>query len=189
MPTSSSVTALAPLLLLTGCVATWSTFEPYSSTSEFPRSLDIAVRAYRGDLEVLAAAGAKVVGFVDASGNGYAGVDDVQQAAAAEAASHGGTHYVVGATDRDVSYVQVGPATATTQVEGKTARTTYYPPAEIPITRYSTTLLVVRVPPEGWALLPPPLRPRSGEHFNLKPRVEPVRSQTARQKIDRRRFR
>lgn len=82
-------------------------------------TLKTAIRAYNGDINTLAHAGAEIVGIVYTSGNGYASRSFVENELAEEAARYGGTHYIIADERTDNEDAQVTQDTATTTLSGQ----------------------------------------------------------------------
>ena len=104
-------TGIAGAAALVGCgnSATWS---PKNPDTEYPRAVELASRVHAAR-DACESANRVTLGVVHAEGD----PDDVIRTLAAEAAAHGGTHYVIDGADDDVELVSNGVAT---QVGGAT---------------------------------------------------------------------
>lgn len=150
-------------------------FEPYTARRAPARSAEGAALAYRGDVEALAAVGARPLGTLELTG----GADDAALDAQAKrlAAEAGGTH-VVPTSRRDVTRTDVdedatvavalgaGLKSAGDQMQcqaGNLYSCFRETPRAAPVYRTDTLraadYLVVYVAPERWAELPAELRP------------------------------
>lgn len=151
---------------LTGCIARTS-FVPYSSTSEGRPNLRCAVEAFQGDMDSLPQAHAEVVGFVDSGGNGFALSTWVKDAAAQEAARHGGTHFIVNASATEVyAYQSTTYANGQARCTGQSCTgTTSSNTQVIPMRRNTASIAVFRVKWAEMHLLPEAMRPKWGVHY------------------------
>ena len=108
---------LAVLAAVVGCgnAATW---DPKSPDKEYPRAVELASRVHAAH-DACESANRVTLGVVHAEGD----PDAVIRALAAEAAAHGGTHYVIDGAADDVELVTTGLGTrvgATTLVGAST---------------------------------------------------------------------
>jgi hypothetical protein len=135
---------LAGLLAgLTGCASAGAEFRPYMRPMQRQQILTRAVTAARSDVPSLTRAGAIIIGNITARGNGFAGPETVEEAAAVEAARRGGTHLV-----------SENPTSNKPRV---------YSPGNPLVLEY----LVVRLgDPHTMAQLPPRLRPHRGVNYD-----------------------
>jgi hypothetical protein len=130
-----------------------------------PQVFAKAIRAYEGDVPTLQRARAELVGTVDASGNGFASRDFVENTAATAAAAHGGTHYLVLGRSAQSETVQLTPDSSTTRFAGDRGHTTYTSGTTIDVTKFRNTILVVRVPWDQFKALPRQLWPVRGVNY------------------------
>lgn len=158
-PTLAALT----LTCLGGCVSTTARFTPYSSTSLGQPVVRLARVIYAGDIPTLEAAGAQTIGYVAADGNAFANYNDLARDAAEIGARYGGTHvYLYEARQNVNAYTTAGHAQSRSNVDAYgnvNTTTTYTPPQTHFYTTPSGSFVVIRVPPERWAELPPPLHP------------------------------
>lgn len=144
-----------------GCAAS---AQFYSKTGQtFPEIAERAVICDESEADILARAGAQVIGTIAAQANVVTATDDdLTQKAAVTAARSGGTHVVL--TSRGVAtFDQYHPETRDrrcTTSEYTTDCRTVVNPASVTTTEVPTAKYVVfRAGPELWASLPPNLRP------------------------------
>jgi hypothetical protein len=128
------------LVALAGCASVGAEFRPYPQSASRPPMLDRAVIVHRKDVPDLARAGAIILGNITAGGNGFSEQGAIIEAAAVEAARHGGTHLVV---------------------ESPIAKQPYQPGAPITL-----EFMVVRVGDiNSMAQLPSRLQPKRGRNY------------------------
>jgi hypothetical protein len=104
------------LVALAGCASVGAEFRPYQHSAPHPPMLDRAVIVQRKDVPDLARAGAIIVGNITAGGNGFSEQGAIIEAAAVEAARHGGTHLVVESPIGKHAYQPSAPVTLTFMV-------------------------------------------------------------------------
>ena len=122
--------------LLSACAGTEASFRPTTGGAVGPPLTRHAIRAYAGDMDAVHhAQGATVLGELTVDGGAVANWDDVREHAAVDAAQRGGTHFTLLSQWR----------------EGRSPRMNH------------AVYVVVRVPVESWASLPPHLRPSTSE--------------------------
>lgn len=147
-----------PLLLVVvvsvGCVRT--KFTPYETAQgSLSPVTKQALEAHEGDIDHLVAAGAFVVGTIDARGAPLASMSSVHGKTSRDAARHGATHVII--ADEQYIHVKLSPDRATTTCYGNTCQTEFHEGATGNAKRASYVL--IRVAPGNWGRLPDALRP------------------------------
>ncbi|APR76511.1 Hypothetical protein A7982_01858 [Minicystis rosea] len=159
MVAAATVVSLAAPLA--GCVAS---AKFYSKTSaEYAPLVYRAVRCDEGEVNAVLAAGAMPIGTISARSLAVIATnDDLFEKALRTAGKSGGTHVVL--TERGLeSFTVTNPGT----VEKRCVRNgdmidcqrTFTPPTQTTYEKPTAKFVVLRVPPERWAALPPALRP------------------------------
>lgn len=167
MTPRTAITVLS--LVAAGCASARTDFKPYSTTSPRPPVVADAVVATESDLKTLAAAGAVIVGTIRARGNGFAGADDLNEAAAVEAARHGGTHVVVGMSLHEDARGRRLESSGGAKLPG-TSSATFAPGRTIEL-----SALVLRLPDDAnWYALPARLRPQRETPVAQAPAARPT---------------
>ncbi len=161
MGRGASIVAL--VIALVGCGASTSVkFKPRdASSARAPAVVDRAVVAFRDDAELLASAGAEILGSLEIKGSATADEDDVRSRAIVEAAKVGGTHALIAVERTAEEWEQI--TEDGTRSWGGAGTKLHSQPTEGVIVNRKTSrgmFIVIRVPIERWPELPAPLQPQ-----------------------------
>lgn len=150
-------------LALSACASVGTSYTPNQLAYEHGAAplTDRAVRIYEGDLRALNMrpdVETVILGAMSGGGNAFSGQGDVREQVERDAAKWGATHIVLGRAETVTSEM---PSTAHTNCESYGTQTDCTTVEQPGVTFYKpfATYLMVRVPVEQWAKLPPAMRP------------------------------
>lgn len=141
----------AMALLLIGCNPWKIRYEPRAAAAEAAPSVRKATRFVPLESKALAGAGGKALGALDVEGSSMVVErgEDLHQKARLEAASHGGTHFLL--LDPHLSAADLAQVNEAFGISLK--------PGDLVASGHRALYLVVAVPREGWISLSTELQP------------------------------